>query len=169
MAYELNALIADRALLWATSLPSVPLAQGKGLVPLDRDFWRTLAGTSQPLLREHGARHAPDGDFADSRERAQRIETATVSFARLAALVERLALPGAVAYVESDYWGGAGNEAAALWDHGALVLAPLVGAGAIDHALQRLGVTGGALHGEFAVLGLGRCRGTQEWRRSAGP
>jgi hypothetical protein len=167
MAYVLNALIADLDLLRRATLPVVPLSQGKGLVPLDATFWRELGGMSRPLLSEWDARHPSAEDFDDPSERATHIAKAATSFTQLAALVEQLSTAGPVAYVESNYWAGSGSEAAAVWNDGVLALHPLVAADAVNQALRRIGVSGGALDGEFTVLGLGRFRMTDDWRKAA--
>jgi hypothetical protein len=85
-----------------------------------------------------------------------------------------------VAYVEAEFWGGEGHQAAAVWDRGVRVLdviepEPEAGVparplreGAINQALRRLGVrvTGGEVD-EFDSVGLGRFRSTEEWLDAA--
>src|SRR5688572_14578138 len=115
MAYVLNALVADLEVLSRATLPVVPLAQGKGLVPLDNKFWLELKGTSQPLLGDWSTRRAPDEDFEGPSERARRIERAAASFAQLTPRAQQLSMGGPVAYLESDSWAGSGSEAAAVW------------------------------------------------------
>jgi hypothetical protein len=72
-------------------------------------------------------------------------------------------LPRPIAYLESDY----GHEAVAVWSQSDLVVQLIATEGAINQALRRIGVTSGALDGEFAVLGLGRFRSTEDWRMVA--
>jgi hypothetical protein len=164
MAYTLNAVIADLELLRAVpDLAVVSLPQGKGLVPLTGKFWDEHQ--AQPLIRQWEGREAPDDDFDSADERRVYIDRATASFAWLADLCARLsAAPGAVvAYVEADFFGGAGRQAAAVWAAGELVFAPVVDAAAINRALARIGVTRAGGADEFAALGLDRCRMTERW------
>lgn len=79
---------------------------------------------------------------------------------------------GPVAYVEAEYFGGAGEQSAKVWDGGKLVLgplrlaekAPIPAAGTpISQALRRLGVAKGDYHDEFDAVGLGRHRDTEDW------
>ncbi|GAA0594048.1 hypothetical protein [Actinomadura livida] len=79
---------------------------------------------------------------------------------------------GPVAYVEADYFGGTGTQAAQVWDAGKAVLGPLrlgeresfaaVGS-PISQALRRLGVAKGDHFDEFDAVGLGRHRRTDDW------
>lgn len=165
MSYVLNAFVGDLDLLRRSHLPIVGLSQGKALVPLDGEFWRKLGGSSQPLLRDSDARRASDADFEDPSERSAHIEKAAASFALLTAFARTLSMAGPIVYLESEYWAGAGHEASAVWDHGALVLPALVAPDAVNRALRVLGVT--APDEEFTALGLGRFRSTDHWRKVA--
>jgi hypothetical protein len=165
MAYVLNALVAHVDVLNNMALPAVPLVQDLGLAPLDREFWRSLGGSAQPLLREWEARHAPDEDFDDPTERVRLIAKATASFAKLETLAKPFSTQFPIAYLESDY----GREAVAAWSRSDLVVQLVATDGAINQALRRIGVAGGALDGEFTALGLGRFRSTEDWRVVASP
>ncbi|MFF2432010.1 hypothetical protein [Streptomyces mirabilis] len=79
---------------------------------------------------------------------------------------------GAVAYVEAEYFGGVGEQHAAVWADGAVVLGPLHvlegqpfgSAGSpISQALQRLGVVADAATDEFATVELDRHRHSEDW------
>ncbi|MFJ4277504.1 hypothetical protein [Streptomyces massasporeus] len=79
---------------------------------------------------------------------------------------------GPVAYVEAEYFGGIGEQRAAVWDAGTIVLAPLhVGEGEpfpaagspVSQALRRLGVVAGAGEDEFSAAGLDRHRHSEAW------
>ncbi|WP_340687362.1 hypothetical protein LCL61_14860 [Amycolatopsis coloradensis] len=79
---------------------------------------------------------------------------------------------GAVAYVEAEYFGGAGTQSAQVWDGGERVLGPLhlaegeaapAGGSPISQALRRLGVVKGDHFDEFDAVGLGRHRDTRDW------
>jgi hypothetical protein len=79
---------------------------------------------------------------------------------------------GPVAYIEADYFGGAGTQNAQVWDAGKVVLGPLRLAEGelspttgtpISQALRRLGAAKGNHVDEFAAVGLGRHRDTDDW------
>jgi hypothetical protein len=78
---------------------------------------------------------------------------------------------GPVAYVEAEYFGGVGRQAAAVWDNGDLVLGPLTTAedspipspSPISQALRRLGVSADGHFDEFEAVGLGRHRDHDGW------
>jgi hypothetical protein len=63
---------------------------------------------------------------------------------------------GAVAYVETDYFGGAGTQGAAAWFGGKEILAPAVSlaAGPINTALNAIGLAREGDLDEFDTLGL---------------
>ncbi|WP_407547630.1 hypothetical protein QOM21_01320 [Streptomyces sp. Pv4-95] len=79
---------------------------------------------------------------------------------------------GLVAYVEAEYFGGVGEQHAAVWADGAVALGPLhlsegrppssVGS-PISQALRRLGASAVAANDEFASVGLDRHRRTEGW------
>jgi hypothetical protein len=79
---------------------------------------------------------------------------------------------GPVAYVEAEYFGGAGEQSAKVWEGGKVVLgllrlaerAPIPAAGTpISQALRRLGIAKGDYQDEFDAVGLGRHRDTGHW------
>jgi hypothetical protein len=67
---------------------------------------------------------------------------------------------GAVAYVETDYFGGAGTQGAAAWLAGKEILAPAVSlaTGPINTALNAIGLAPEEGMDEFDTLGLDRVR-----------
>ena len=66
MAYALNALIAELALLrGALELPVIALPHGWGLVPLPQGSWRAEGHHARPLIHASECRLAPDDDFDD--------------------------------------------------------------------------------------------------------
>lgn len=90
----------------------------------------------------------------------------------LAALIEAASTIDAVAYVEADYLGRDGRQAAAVWQAGRLVLGPLLhgrreafepGTAPISLALRGLGLHSSGSRDEFVLAGLGRYRRTAEW------
>jgi hypothetical protein len=86
----------------------------------------------------------------------------------LARLGAELSHGGPVAYVETDYFGGSGDQAAMAWEEGEVVSEPSKRRmGAINHALLHLGVEKGAADDRFDALGLGRHRHTDDWVEAA--
>lgn len=75
-----------------------------------------------------------------------------------------------LAYIETNYFGGVGNQGAIVWSKGRILFGPAVTgnrpdlqvdrlpAGAINCALQILGVNKGDWLDEFEALGLGKYR-----------
>ncbi|SMQ13864.1 hypothetical protein SAMN06272771_0142 [Streptomyces sp. Ag82_O1-12] len=79
---------------------------------------------------------------------------------------------GPVAYVEAEYFGGVGEQRAAVWDAGTMALAPLhvdegepfpPAGSPVSQALRRLGVVAGAAGDEFSAVGLDRHRHSEAW------
>ncbi|MDA2802972.1 hypothetical protein [Nocardiopsis suaedae] len=152
MAYDLKAVVADTGLLAAAAaeLPSAriaPLRRGLALIPMTRTLLTALGEESDPPLP---------------------------GFWTLTAGLERLLTEwsegGAVAFLESEYFGGTGEENAAVWRAGGLALGPLhlwEGEEVPDEgtpvrrALRELGVTADAERDEFTVAGLDAHRGIE--------
>ncbi|MGQ4433516.1 hypothetical protein [Streptomyces sp. SAS_260] len=78
---------------------------------------------------------------------------------------------GPVAYVEAEYFGGNGEQRAAVWADGALAWGPsddrARGLGPISQALRRLGATSGPGQDEFTAVGLDRHRDNAGWVAAA--
>jgi len=84
----------------------------------------------------------------------------------LVALLTDLSLQGPVGYVETDYFGGVGTQAAAAFSDGVPIV--VVGAadispvaqtlGAINAAMRALGVMRRKSRDEFDAVGLGQFR-----------
>ena len=93
----------------------------------------------------------------------------------LADLLRRASAAGPIAHVEADFAGGVGQQGSVVWDDGEVVLGPIVDrigplspakleAGPINRALRRLGVQRSSDDiDEFAALGLGTYRETEDW------
>lgn len=91
----------------------------------------------------------------------------------VAGLLANTSRSGPLAYVEAEYFGGVGEQHAAVWDGGALVLGPIsIGfreaipaqGTAISRALRRIGVTGAdETRDEFDVVGLRTHRRLEDW------
>jgi hypothetical protein len=86
----------------------------------------------------------------------------------LAELAAGWSAGGAVAYFETDYWGGVGEQAAALWERGRIVYGPARGTlGPINDVLRRMGVERGDHIDAFDAVGLGRHRSNDDWMEKA--
>jgi len=87
----------------------------------------------------------------------------------LANLAAEWSAGGAVAYFETDYWGGEGKQAAMLWERGEIVYGPAKATlGPINDVLRRMGVGRGTAQDEFDAVGLGRCRDNEDWMAHPG-
>jgi hypothetical protein len=139
----------------AANLPGaglVPLSLGFGFLPITKQ----LAGDDEPAPFDHLLRLT----------------------ARLAAWAESYSDEFPLAYVETDYFGGHGLQAAMawvsgrgafgpvltsdLWEGGKITPTPLLD-GAINQALRLIGVARGSIKDEFDALGLGRHRSNDSW------
>jgi len=154
MGYDLQAVIAEGEVLRgvARDLPMARLAsigQGLALMPMTDALFDSVAdGSGVGAL---GFWRLPGG-FENS--------------------LADWSAGGPVAYVEAEYFGGVGEQRAAVWDGGTVVLGPLhvdegqpfASAGSpISQALRRLGVVAGAGEDEFSAVGLDRHRHDQAW------
>ncbi|MDQ1051935.1 hypothetical protein [Streptomyces sp. V4I2] len=154
MGYDLQAVIAGREVLRAASrdLPVARLAslgQGLLLMPMTDALFDSVA----------------DGSDAGP-----------LGFWRLPGGFEKTladwSTAGPVAYVEAEYFGGVGEQQAAVWDGGAIVLGPLrvpegqpfpPAGSAISQALRQLGVVASTGEDEFSAVGLDRHRHGEGW------
>lgn len=89
-------------------------------------------------------------------------------FWKLSCGLLRLALDmsrdGPVAYVETDYHGGVGSQAAILYENETISLGPLhAKRGPINAVLQHMGVIRGDARDEFETIGLSRYRSNEDW------
>jgi hypothetical protein len=154
MGYDLYAVIGDGEALSAaarrlSAARPAAIGQGLALMPMtDALFDSVTDGSAERAL---GFRRLPGG------------------FGRTLAA---WSAGRPMAYVEAEYFGGVGEQRAAVWDGGGLVLGPLhldVGqpfapAGSpISQALRRLGVVASAGEDEFSAVGLGRHRHGEAW------
>jgi hypothetical protein len=116
------------------------------------------------------------GTAAAARRRAELLTGPESGFAvlrpGLAALIEAASTIGALAYVEADYVGRDGAQAAAVWRGGHLAIGPLLlgrreefsaETAPINVALRALGVSAAGRADEFVMAGLGRHRRTVDW------
>ncbi|MFJ4814596.1 hypothetical protein [Streptomyces sp. NPDC088801] len=154
MSYDLRAVIADEgALRLATrGLSTARLAsigQGLSLMPMTDALFKTL--TDDNGAGALGFRRLPGG-----------FERTLADWSAHAP----------VAYVEAEYFGGVGEQRAAVWDGGTIAIAPLhvdedqpfpPAGSPISRALRRLGAVASAGEDEFCAVGLHRHRRSEAW------
>ncbi|MGY5123676.1 hypothetical protein [Streptomyces nigrescens] len=127
-----------------------------------------------PLVGEAGLRRSGAGALFDSV--ADCSDPGALGFWRLSGGFEKTladwSTAGPVAYVEAAYFGGVGEQQAAVWDGGTIVLGPLhvqegqpfpPAGSAVSQALRRLGVVASAGEDEFSAVGLDRHRHGEGW------
>ncbi|MBR7835569.1 hypothetical protein KDL01_20005 [Actinospica durhamensis] len=156
MGYDVRGVIAGTALAEVIAVEfgpgtrAVGLEQGFALVP--------YTGTAYDhFLGRHGEPLHPFGSLR----------------ATVAALLADASRGGPVAYVEADYFGGTGQQHAAVWDGGVLAWGPMTivfrqktppQGTAISQALRRLGVISpDESQDEFDAVGLRRHRHLEDW------
>lgn len=71
-----------------------------------------------------------------------------------------------VAYCETDYFGGAGDQGAKVWNNKKLIFHKYTWFGAINEALKLLGVKCEDGKDEFDTIGLGRFRSNEDIEES---
>jgi hypothetical protein len=80
----------------------------------------------------------------------------------------------ALAYIETDYFGGVGSQAAIVWKDGIVAFSPVwtsnsggkstpLHEGAINRAAREIGVSRGTSLDEFEALGLDQHRDNDDW------
>ncbi|MEV6693181.1 hypothetical protein AB0M35_17090 [Micromonospora sp. NPDC051196] len=161
MSYQLSAIVADAELLREETRELDhavlgELRQDFALLPVTPQLVQELTGT------------APD--YATDEPGPEQPFTLTLSPALSEALT-RWSRRGPVAYVEAEFAGGAGRQAAAVWLDGALAWGPRFDSAfdgprpqwPINAALIELGAEPGNWIDPFAELGLHVERSTEGW------
>ncbi|OEJ21482.1 hypothetical protein AR457_37465 [Streptomyces agglomeratus] len=160
MGYELQAVIAADELLRVASrvVPGarvVPIRQGLSLMPMTDEVFDAVTDGSDG--GDLGFWRLPGG-----------FETVLAQWSSA----------GPVAYVEAEYFGGVGEQRAAVWAGGSLALGPLDtptrkrfsrAVSPISQALQRLGAQKLLGEDEFEAAGLDRHRNNEDWISSSAP
>jgi hypothetical protein len=82
----------------------------------------------------------------------------------IAYVAEELSQHGAIAYIETDYFGGTGLQAATVWESRSVRMPPTrAKRGPINAALRVMGVRGRFMRDEFEIVGLGMHRSNDDW------
>src|SRR5262245_50335609 len=113
-----------------------------------------------------------DRVFDDLRRTYPELVDTENGFERLSAPVEfvakSLSRDEAVAYVETEYFGGTGVQAAIVWKAGEVVSSDKsADVGPINNALASLGADRRGHRDEFDALGLGQFRSNSAWFHKA--
>lgn len=162
MGHTIQGFIAKTKILqegahWVTDAHVIPLSQSLSLLPVTE-------GLHDGLMSEPPRVRKPYKEFW------------RLSF-EMEAFALRKSRLGAVAYVETDYFGGVGQQAAILWKDGSAIVGPLgteivkidtairrVGAELpVNTVLWRMGVEIGAARDEFEAIGLHHHRDNEAW------
>ncbi|MCW1915946.1 hypothetical protein OJ996_20325 [Luteolibacter sp. GHJ8] len=126
------------------SLAAVDLGKGWHLVPLDDDDLDNLGLDFSTVLDGFNYLSPSLRDF----------------------MIELSGL-GALAYVETEYFGGEGGQAAAAFKEGRLLATPSAEERAINRALRSIGIFAPEGLDEFDHIGLSRHRHTSDWKEAA--
>lgn len=164
VGHQLEGFVASVPVLTGAAAPIPgarvrPLAAGLGLLPSsDAFFDHVTRGDASPVPPEFEAFSLLSQPLID--------------------WATRLSREGPVAYVETDFFGGVGTQAAVVWAGGRILLSPLDSShawedgrvvrhgtqgGAVNAALRALGVVASPPKDEFEAVGLGDYRGTEDW------
>ena len=144
MAYTLQAIVAKSEAF------SLPLPQGLQVIRLHGGVDMLPLGAQ--ALKIHGISFC-----ALTGEGEEELPQTLVK------LCERLSKRCVLAYIEAEFFGGAGAQAHVLFSEGKAVGQPVVSGSAINDALRFLGVAKEEAHDEFDSVGLGQYRDTNEW------
>ena len=140
MGHALQAIVMGPRVSIGVPLPSTlvsaPLPQGFRLIPITEALFDEIARLYE----------SSEGDPHPAFWRLS---------ASLRLFLLALSQKDGVAYIETDYFGGGGEQAAAAWLHGDLIAPPRRGAlGPINDSLRSIGVTIQGARDEFEVLQL---------------
>ncbi|MBO2011202.1 hypothetical protein [Hymenobacter negativus] len=147
MGYTIRALVgsATDLLPFTSAYPQavcVALGSGLSLIPLTDDLFDTLMPGE------------PSEDFAPFYFLTPQLE------ARLLHYIGK----ACIGYLEAEYFGGVGEQAAVLWNEGHREMVRGPQYGAINAVLARLGIQPASSdHDEFDTAGFGQRRHTEDW------
>lgn len=155
--HDVKALVASNAILTDmdkrySSAVVCPLVQGFALMPITD----SLASEMAAVGKEYSESSAP------------LVSNMAPGVATLAA---ELSAAGLVAYISTDFFGGAGGQDTIIWKNGRTIFALSDGPAnkfewpnsPVSRTLRKLGVAADAGKDEFDTVGLGRHRTTERW------
>jgi len=150
MGYHLNAILGEykRLQAVASAMPPaviVPLAGELGLIPLSEELFDAVNQNSTENYEE------------------AKPQMFTRLSARIASWLKSLSADEIIAYIEAEYFGGAGDQCAVAWRDEIEVLPPTKGKDSINQALRLLGVRAESGKDEFDTVWLGRHRTMEGW------
>jgi len=169
MSHYIQALIASADILESIrhahpATRVIPLPQNLALLPVTQAF-------------------ADDVEHAQSSSAKLAFDQFTVLTSALADLAKDLSKRAPIVYVETEYFGGQGAQAAVVWKNGEVVFGPLVTKNidegqqcvfttslsdeAINQAMRNIGVVATNARDEFDIVGLGRYRSNDDWLKAA--
>jgi hypothetical protein len=153
MAYTLEAIIGKTNAI-DTAKPEFPHFK---VVPLSESF--SLIPLTETLIDDlHGVHEAQnEATYSDT---FWKLAPEVAWFAR------DLSKSGTVVYVEAEFFGGVGEQAAIIWENRQVIAGPWRAVDAINQALRQLGVDKGTEYDEFEAIGLGQHRATEEWSKA---
>jgi hypothetical protein len=122
----------------------VELRGGWQAIPVDEALYADIEARHPGAVRPSGLHMSPLG---------------------LSEAVAAVTVGGGLAYVETEYFGGAGGQSAMAFVDGREVVAPQSarGAGPINQALRRIGVVRTPAEDEFDTIGLGERRSMTDY------
>jgi hypothetical protein len=158
--HDVKALVAQFAVFEGVSsrFPAIvmcTLAQGFVLVPISRPLEKQLLA----LAPEKTDSLVPD------------------MLPGVATLAAELSAHGPVAYVSTEFFGGAGGQGAVVWDKGNFVFTRTDSTdktlawpnSPVSQALRAIGVIAAEGKDEFDTVGLGKHRSTERWSAAFAP
>lgn len=146
MAYTLQALVAKSGGLSSASIEGakvVPLRQGFEMLPFTNAFIKTHRISFLPLT-DVGSGQLPES---------------------IRKLCTTLSKGKQLAYVEAEFFGGAGTQACIVFGNGEVEWGPVVSEIAINSAMAFLGAKKQSFHDEFEALGLNEHSDTEDWAK----
>ena len=122
-------------------LPCVAARQGFGILPIDAEFIDSVAEARPP----------------------QSTDTFMLLTDAFRDFLRDLSRLGCVAYIETEYFGGAGGQGAAVYSDRQVIMEPEWGeSGQINRALKMIGVNRDLLGDRFSALGLDTYRSNED-------
>ncbi len=154
MAYTIRAVLAKSEIFtppptWIANSRVIPLAAGISMIPFSSKLCEQFGPEGRPLLYKSYDIfwHLPED---------------------LVPALQTLSENGAIAYVESEYHGGTGEQQAMAWKDGKVVMPPEETRWAINSALRHLDFEVLPGKDRFDTLDLGRHRSVDDWLEEEG-